>query len=260
MNEWIIVLIAGCIVFTTFTVEGIAGFGATVMALPFVSMLIGIDKAVPMLSSLGVLLSFFIVLRSWRNLDWKEYLFIVLHVGLGVPLGLFMMDYLPKEWLIAILVCFMFFVGIKGLLGIAGNATQPKQSEECKKNLLSRLVLVTGGFIQGAFSSGGPVVVMYASRALPEKAAFRATLSTLWLTTNTIMVNKWTLSGTVWTPQLGKLILCVLPFIGAGMFFGDYLHHKVDQKKFTILVYTVLIIAAFMLGSNLICGIMHEKI
>ena len=54
MSEWEIVLIAGCIVLTTFTVEGIAGFGATVMALPFVTMLVGIDKAVPMLSSLNI--------------------------------------------------------------------------------------------------------------------------------------------------------------------------------------------------------------
>ena len=110
MNEWMIVFIAGAIVFTTFTVEGIAGFGASVMALPFIAMLIGIDKAVPMLSSMGVLLSLFLVIRSWRNIDWREYGFIVLHVGLGVPVGLFMMDHLPKNWLIGLLVCFMFFV------------------------------------------------------------------------------------------------------------------------------------------------------
>ena len=255
MDEWMIILIAGGIVFTTFTVEGIAGFGATVMALPFVAMLIGIDKAVPMLSSLGVLVSFFIVLRSWRDLDWKEYLFIVLHVGIGVPCGLFMMDFLPKEWLIAILVCFMFFAGIKGLCGVFRKSSLPRRSPMGKKNLLSRVVLILGGVIQGAFSSGGPVVVMYAAGALPEKSKFRATLSSLWLTTNTFMVTKWTLSGTVWTPRLGKMILCALPFIVAGMVFGDFLHRKADQRKFTILVYSVLIIAAFMLGGNLLRNI-----
>lgn len=255
MNEWIIILFVGCVVFTTFTVEGIAGFGATVMALPFVAMLVGIDKAVPMLSSLGVLLSLYIVLRSWRQLDLKEYFFIVLHVGLGVPLGLFMMDYLPKNWLIAILICFMLFVGTKGLLSTFRKKVPEQTVEVCKKNILSRLILLLGGLIQGAFSSGGPVVVMYASKALKEKSKFRATLSSLWLTTNTVMVAKWTLSGTVWTLQLGKMILCALPFIVCGMVFGDFLHSKVDQRKFTVLVYSVLIIAAFMLGGNLIRNI-----
>jgi uncharacterized membrane protein YfcA len=253
MSEWEIVLIAGCIVLTTFTVEGIAGFGATVMALPFITMLVGIDKAVPMLSSLSVLLSLFIISRSWKNFVWKEYLFIVLHVGLGVPVGLFMMDHLPKAGLIGILTGFMFFVGIRGLRGACRKKEAvPAEVPAAKKNFLSGIILFLGGIIQGAFSSGGPVVVMYASRALPEKSRFRATLTSLWLSTNTVMITKWTLSGTVWTPQLGKMILCALPFVAGGMILGDFLHHKVDQKKFTLLVYTVLIIAACMLGGNLI--------
>lgn len=252
MSELLIILLVGIIVFSTFTVEGIAGFGSAVMALPFVSMLIGIDQAVPMLCSLSVMVSTFIVLRSWKNLDLKEYGFIVLHVGLGVPFGLFLMDYLPKKWLLAILACFMLLVGCKGLYGVLKKHAARTEPQQCKKNLLSRIILFAGGIIQGAFSSGGPLVVMYASKALPEKSKFRASLSSLWLTTNSIMVIKWTVSGTVWNMQLGKLILCAIPFIVCGMIFGDYLHHKADQKKFTILVYTVLIIAAFMLGRNLL--------
>ena len=252
MDEWMIILIAGAIVFTTFTVEGIAGFGATVMALPFVAMLIGIDKAVPMLSSLGVLVSFFIVLRSWRDLDWKEYLFIVLHVGIGVPCGLFMMDFLPKEWLIAILVCFMFFAGIKGLCGVLRKSSVPRRSPMGKKNLLSRLVLILGGVIQGAFSSGGPVIVIYAARALPEKTKFRVTLSMLWMTVNVVMLTKWTIMGTVWTPALGRQILCAIPFVICGVFTGDFLHHKVNERNFRIIVYSILMIAALSLGGNLL--------
>ena len=252
MIEWMTVFIAGFIVLATFTVEGIAGFGSTVMALPFIAMLIGIDKAVPMLSSLNVILSIFIVLRSWKNADLKEYKFILLHVGLGVTLGLLLMDKLPKEWLIGVLVCFMFFVASRGLYGtLRAPRTQPAEAPGTKK-IFYRLILFLGGIIQGAFSSGGPVVVMYASKALTEKSKFRATLSSLWLTTNTCMIIKWTLSGTVWTLQLGTMILCALPFVLCGMFLGDYLHHKTDQRKFSILVYCVLMGAAFMLAANLL--------
>ena len=256
MSEWLIVLIAGSVVFITFTVEGIAGFGSTVMALPFIAVLIGVDKAVPVLSSLSILLSLFIVLRSRRNLDWREYGFIVLHVGLGVPVGLFMMDTLPKEWLIALLVCFMFFVGIRGLLSLRSSQSPVLSEVPGKKSFLSRIVLFTGGIIQGAFSSGGPVVVMYASKALKEKSEFRAVLRSLWLSTNTVMAVKWILSGTVWTPQMGRMILGMLPFIAAGMTLGDCLHNKVDQRKFTVLVYTVLILAGVMLGGNLFYKLM----
>ena len=252
MDELTLVLVIGGIVFTTFAVEGIAGFGSTVMALPFVSMLIGVEKAVPMLSSMGLVLSFFIVCRSHRHLDLREYGFIVLHAAPGVAAGLFLMDFLPRSVLIALLVCFIFFVGIRGLVcSFSRRETSPSPGVKDPHTLLARGILFLGGVIQGAFSSGGPVVVMYASKAIPEKSRFRAVLSSLWLTTNSIMALKWTVSGNVWTPFLGRMIVFLLPFIVCGMVTGDFLHHKVDQRKFSLLVYSVLIAAGCLLGTNL---------
>ena len=62
-----------------------------------------------------------------------------------------------------------------------------------------------------------------------------------------MMALKWTFSGTVWTLQLGRMFICALPFIICGMLFGDFLHNRADQRKFTCFVYIILLIAAFML-------------
>ena len=252
MNEWPMILCAGCIVLATFTIEGIAGFGSTVLALPFMAMLVGIDQAVPMLSTLGALFSVFVIARSWKHICLKTYGFIVLHVGLGVPVGLFLMDHLPRNGVMLLLAGFMFFVGLKGLREIVNKPAEKSAQAIPLKRFWARPVLFLGGIIQGAFSSGGPVVVMYASGALPEKSKFRVTLSSLWLTTNTIMIAKWTFSGTVWNPQLGRMILCALPFVVCGMLLGDHLHHKVDQKRFTVFVYSVLLIVALFLAGHLL--------
>ena len=133
MQEWATVFLIGLVVFSTFTVEGIAGFGATVMALPFVIMLIGLDKAVPLLSTLGLVLSMFLISRSWRNLVGKEYFFIALHVGAGVPVGLLISDFLPKKILIAILVFFTFFVGIRGLMQLMRQNAESMRIKPAKK-------------------------------------------------------------------------------------------------------------------------------
>lgn len=253
MTDGQIILLCGCIVLTTFTVEGIAGFGATVMALPFVALMLGVEKAVPLLSSCSVLLSLFIVCRARKQIDWRQYGFIVLHVGFGVPIGLALMDVLPKVWLLSILAGFMFFTGIRGLLTLKqASVPETPLPETGSKNLLYRFILFCGGIIQGAFSSGGPLVVMYASKALPDKAVFRATLSTLWLTTNLTMITKWTVSGTVWTPRLGMMILCLIPFVLGGLLTGDLLHRRVDQVRFRILIYSLLVTAGVILGFNLL--------
>lgn len=253
MQEWAVILLIGMIVFSTFTIEGIAGFGSTVMALPFVIMLTGLEKAVPLLSSLNLLLALFLICRSWRNISFREYFYIVIHVGFGVAVGLFMMDHLPRKLLIGLLTFFTLFVGVRGVWKtLKNNAEALKRDKKPQKGLLSRIILFCGGIFQGAFGSGGPLVVMYAAGAIPEKTVFRATLPLLWFTTNSFMNLKWILAGNVWDKQLFFRFLWALPFIAAGMIFGDHLHWKVDQKKFTLLVYTLLIIVAVILGTNCI--------
>lgn len=254
MTDGQIILLCGCIVLTTFTVEGIAGFGSTVMALPFVALILGVEKAVPLLSSCSVLLSLFIVCRARKQIDWRQYGFIVLHVGLGVPIGLALMDVLPKVWLLSILAGFMFFTGIRGLLTLK-RASVPETVVPSKggKNLLYRFILFCGGIIQGAFSSGGPLVVMYASKAIVEKSAFRATLSMLWVTTNLCMIGKWICTGNI-TRQTGGMIFALLPFVVGGALLGNFLHNKVNQFAFRVLVWTVLIIAGGILVLNLCAG------
>jgi uncharacterized membrane protein YfcA len=144
----------------------------------------------------------------------------------------------------------MFFTGIKGLV-----ALRKKDGRECcpqDRSLFDRIVLFGGGIIQGAFSSGGPLIIIYASRRLQDKAVFRATLSSLWLTTNCIMVTKWSVFNKVWTPELLRIFAGSLPFIAGGMLLGNFLHNKVNQYYFKVLVYTVLLIAGMMLTFNLL--------
>ena len=218
------------------------------MALPFVVMLIGLEKAVPLLSTLNLILALFLILRSWKNIQWKEYLFIVLHVGLGVPAGLLLVDHLPQKVLIGTLVLFTLSVGIRGLLtSRTKEKTLPVQKRS--RGSLTRFLLFAGGIFQGAFSSGGPLVVIYSAKALPGKSEFRATLPVLWFTTNSLMEIKWILSGTVWDLQLFRQFLWALPFICGGMLLGDFLHHRVNQEKFRILVYSLLVLVAGILGA-----------
>ena len=72
------------------------------------------------------------------------------------------------------------------------------------------------------------------------------------MTVNVVMLTKWTIMGTVWTPALGRQILCAIPFVICGVFTGDFLHHKVNERNFRIIVYSILMIAALSLGGNLL--------
>lgn len=241
MNDFTKFSLTGLVIMITHTLEAITGFGCTVLALPFVALLLGIKVAVPVLCVLAWLLAIYIVVRSRRMIKWKEFLFIIIYVGLGLPIGIILFDKLPAKTLSIVLACFMVSVGGLGFIKtIKNKAKSTGNLRAVSKNFIMKTFLFCGGIIHGAFSSGGPFVVIYAAKALPDKSLFRVTLCLLWSTLNTILMIHWTISGGVWSKEIAIAILITLPFLIGGMILGDYLHHKVDEYYFRISVYGVL--------------------
>ena len=251
MNEVTRIILLGLVVLITHCLEGITGFGCTVLALPFVVLLLGIKTAVPVLVVLAWILAAYIIIRSHPHIKWKEFLFIVIHVGIGLPIGIFMFDNFSPDTLKAILAVFMVFVGIHGFVKTRKSREELLNGTHApvsKKTPLMRGILFLGGIIHGAFGSGGPFVVIYASKALANKTLFRVTLCLLWLTLNTIMIVKWTINGQVWTQHVGCYTALSLPFLIGGMLLGDYLHHKVNEYYFKLTVYFVLVSSGLIMG------------
>jgi uncharacterized membrane protein YfcA len=247
------IIAVGVVVFLSHLLEGITGFGCTVIALPFITMLLGIKMAVPLLCFLGMVLTIYVIIRDYKKIDYKEFSFIVLHAIIGLPIGIILFSKLSPIYLSLILAVFMIGVGVNGTIKTLKAKSATNENKSPKKNLLMRALLFAGGVVQGAFGTGGPFVVIYASTALQNKALFRVTLSSLWLSLNLIRIAQWTIQGTVYTPKLVKLFLLALPFVLAGTVAGDYLHHKVNEYYFRLSVYCVLVIAGVvMLVNNLL--------
>ncbi len=242
----------GIIIFLTNVIEGITGFGSTVLALPCLNPLIGIHNSVRLFGVLGWLMALYIVARSWRDIAWKEYIFITIWVGAGLPVGMWLFEVLPEQILCIFLALFMIAVGIRGVIVTrrgGGAATVPGR---VMRSVLMRVLLFCGGIIQGAFGSGGPFVVIYATAAITEKRAFRATLSMLWVTMNLIRVSHWGISGQLCNADMGKLLIFCLPVMAVGVVTGDYLHRKVSEYHFRLGVYVLLAVGGvFMLAGNI---------
>ena len=252
MESWLKTILCGLTVFATHLIEGVTGFGSSVLALPFLTPLAGIRNAVPMLCLLNCIMAAYLVCRSWRSISWREFGFIALWVTLGLPLGLALYAFLPVHVLCAVLGAAMVVIGADGSRKCLKRTEAAAESAAAKRSIFMRALLFCGGVIQGAFGSGGPFIVIYAAKALPEKSLFRVTLSLLWLVTNSARLVVWTVQGTVWNRENLSLTLAALPFMVAGVLIGDYLHRRVDGGVFRLCVYVVLGVAgAVMFAGNL---------
>jgi hypothetical protein len=139
-----------------------------------------------------------------------------------------------------ILAIFMVVVGVQGLVAQfrSGRGT-PRPWPTWLLNSL----LIIGGAVQGAFTSGGPPVIIYATQKLKDKASFRATLVAIWTTLNVFIIAdivvRHKLAGVP-----GRLVLTSLPFLALGALLGDITHHRISAERFTQLIYAVLLISA----------------
>lgn len=233
------------VVFLTNFQGSITGFGATVLALPFVTLLIGLDVAVPVLVIQAWLLAVFIVIEARRHIDWAAFGRLLAFVVVGLPIGIVMSAHLPEDPLKLVLGAFTGVVSVYGLARPEPPSARDGGLEGWKGRGITAL-LPLGGIIHGAFGSGGPLLVVYCARALPDKSLFRVTMSLLWLTLNTILIGQWAASGRL-TAEVLTLAGWCAPFMIAGLILGTIAHYRVDEAIFRRILYAVLLIASAML-------------
>lgn len=250
-------LLTGIVVFITHALEAITGFGCTVLAFPFVTQLLDIKEAKVILSIIAWILALYIVLTKLKKINLKQFFIIVLFVGIGMPAGIYFFNELPSDLLKLFLGIFIVVTSVIQLRKI-----YHKKDHSKLPKWFYYIILVVGGIVHGAFASGGPFVVLYAARNLPDKGEFRATLCLLWTSLNTALfftdptfvpifsaIKNTVVNKAPMTVEMVHL-LWMIPFLVAGIIVGELVHNKVDGEKFKKLVFLVLLATGiFMVGA-----------
>lgn len=229
-------ILSGIVVLVTHALEAVTGFGCTVLALPFVTALLGMTRGILLLTILAWILALYIVIKNIKHIAWKELAVILIFVMLGLPVGIYLFNVIDAFVIKKILAGFIIVSAtiqlIKLLLLKAERTMLPRWA--------GYILLFAGGIVHGMFSSGGPFVVLYASGAIKEKSQFRASLCVLWSTLNTIIIVTYMLKGR-FSMQSFIDLGSTIPFLIGGIIVGEALHHKVNAKTFSIIVFSMLL-------------------
>ena len=165
-----------------YTCAGALGFGANVLSLALGAHLLPVDLILPAILPTSLGLSAWIDWRQREEIAWRVLLREVLPlVLLGFPFGLAVFQSADTRVLQHLLGGVVAGLALLQLLRPASASRPPPRPP---LNLMSRGLLVGGGFVQGLFASGGPLVVYVLSRRGLDKGAFRASLCVLWVLLN----------------------------------------------------------------------------
>ncbi|WP_029233490.1 sulfite exporter TauE/SafE family protein [Butyrivibrio sp. VCB2006] len=238
-------------------IQGITGFAGTILAMPFSIKLVGMDTAVPVLNFLGLLSGIYVCAGNYKKINWVVLKRVVVIMGISLFCGIHIKSSLSgnPKLLYMILGCIVLFVAIKGMIvsfieKANKQSDNPSNEQRSKhsplQNALLTLLLIAAGIVHGMFVCGGPLLISYMTRKLPEKASFRATISTVWIFLNGFLLVTHIFQG-LWTPGVIKSGAISIPFLLGGMFIGGKLYSKMSQEFFVTLTYILLLIAGISL-------------
>ena len=239
-------------------IQGITGFAGTILAMPFSVRLVGMDVAVPVLNVLGLLSGIYVFAGNRKHVDAKEIKRILTVAVPAVIAGI-----LIKLWLSArpgvlyiVLGTVVTATAVIGLWKMFGPGKAAAESSSAdggespekpqSSGITAVLILAASGLVHGMFVCGGPLLISYLAVRIRDKTAFRATISTVWIFLNGIILVSQIISG-AWSADLLRVQLISVPFLLAGMFLGGVLYRHMSQRTFMVLTYVLLLIAGLSL-------------
>ena len=237
------------VILLTNIIQGITGFAGTILAMPPSLMLVGYDIAKPILNVLAIFSGVYVFAGNYKKVDWKELARIVLIMAVGIFAAVFIRGLFAsqEQLMYKLLGVFVLVLSVQGFYKLT---CKPSQSEPAPAQKAadpaSYGLLALAGVIHGLFVSGGPLLISYLTRRIRDKVSFRATISTVWIFLNTIILIEDIQAG-LWTPGTIRTGLCSLPFLFAGMFIGSRLYARMSQLLFMKLTYILLFISGLSL-------------
>lgn len=242
------ILLSGLVVVITHTLEAVTGFGCSVLAMPFITALLGMKVGVMVLTVLAWLLALYFVITKWKDIVWKQCAIIIGCMLIGLPVGMYLFRTVDGEFMKIVLAIFISVVSAWQLLKKTVLETRIAQTETPTgwKAFPYYLFLIGGGIIHGMFSTGGPLVVLYASKALKDKGQFRATLCVVWTVMNSIIISSYFIERSFTLP-VAKTTGWLVPFVIAGIIIGEKIHGKVNERTFSIIVFSMLLLTGVVM-------------
>ena len=223
-------------------IQGITGFAGTILAMPFSIMLVGFSQSKPVLNVLAILSGIYVLSGNRSSVNKRELKKIVLWMLPGMLAGFLIKDRLAGNeiWLQRALGVFVIGLAVFKIL-----SPYIKKESQGEGPLYTAL-LPAAGVIHGIFVSGGPLLIGYLTGRIKDKAGFRATISTVWILLNSLILMDDLRTG-LWSTNLLKVLIAAIPFLLGGMWIGSKLYKTMSQQLFMKITYVLLLISGVSL-------------
>jgi len=230
----VVVLLA---VVIAYTIKGLSGFGAGLIAIPILSTVIPLTVVVPAVSLLSYSANLIQSFKLRQDTSWRDICPLIPFCLLGVFLAVWILINVNSKWLAMMMGLFVISYGLYSLLPV-------------KKFTASRIWAIPfggiGGFIGALFGSSGFIYVTYLKLRSLNKNQFRASVAMALTLDGTFRISGYIGSGLL-TSNVLILVCLLFPILLLSIWVGNCLHLSISADRFNQIVSTLLIVSGLIL-------------
>ena len=221
------------VVFAGYALRGATGFGAGVVAIPMLALVMPLNVVIPVITTLGILASLGQSLQEFRYVDWRALRGLALPSAIGLALGLWLFASLDQALLLRAFGAFIIVYGLWSLVPRVPALREPPAA-------LAAAAGSAGGLVATLFGGmAGPFYAIYLRALSLDKRRFRASMSSVLLCLGLVRAAGYGGLGFYDRRAVAVLILCA-PVMALAMLAGDRWHARLEQARFERVVALLL--------------------
>ena len=219
---------------------GITGFGAALVTIPLATHLVPLEFALALFVIVDLAAAVSVGLENPRNAVRREWTRLVPMILAGTALGVTLLVNLPRA--VGMLLLGVF------VIGFALYTLRPHARQRIVSSAWAWAAGFAGGITSTLFGAGGPPYAIYLSQRGLSKAQFRATLGLATLTSISVRLVAFVLTGLLLDAKVWLTALAAVPGCLLGIWIARRIFARISRDALMRAV-AVLLLAT---GASLI--------
>ena len=229
------IALLAAIAFAGALIFGITGFGSALVTIPLATHVVPLPFALALFAVCDLAAALRVGLENPRNAVRVEYYRLAPTIVLGTIIGVTLLVKLPREALMAALGTFIVLFALYSLY--------PKKFQKEISTGWAWFAGFSGGITSTVFGAGGPPYVIYLSHRGLTKEQFRATLGLCTMTSISLRVAAFLITGLLLNQQVWITAIFAVPAILLGIAVARHIFMKISREALMRAVAVMLLVS-----------------
>ena len=218
--------------------HGTLGFGTGLVAMPLLTLLIGVEDATAIVAFVIVGTTILLLRRNWARLEHRAALQLIVSSVPGVPVGIFLLTTAPTDLVQRGLGVLLIAYALYNLVG--------PPLAEVSHGAWAYTLGFASGVLGGAYNTNAPPVVVYGALRRWPPDVFRGTLQAYFVPLALVVWLGHGVSG-LWSRDIVIAYAVFVPFGLVALWLGHRLAGRIPAEAFQRVLYLAVIALGVLL-------------